>query len=101
MYSLKLRTDYNTAAKILNNIYKADPSAGYSNKKRTVTGSVLSAFINYDKDGCYVLVKSTYYTLPSLKEISGYNKLAADTMKAKQVHRLLIEDDEFQKMNEI
>lgn len=68
-----IRTDYNTAAKILSNVYAADRSSSYSNKKRTVTGTVLSAHIRHDKDGCYVDVQSNYYTLASLKQIATIN----------------------------
>lgn len=62
--------DYTTAKKILDNVYNTDKSSSYSNKKRTVTGSVLSAFIRHDKTGCHVDVTSNYYTLASLKEIA-------------------------------
>lgn len=68
--TLTIRTDYNTAAKILANVYKADSSATYSHKKRYVTGSAISAFIKYDNQGCYVDVQSNYYSLASLKRIT-------------------------------
>lgn len=68
---LTIRTDYKTATTILSNVYEADKSATYANKKRVVVGNALSASIEYDAKGCYVDVQSNYYTLASLREITS------------------------------